>query len=235
MSWLPEAVPQTEAELWKVPCCPEVVDAAGEIDICSIVHFTRVQPGLVGILASSAIKARLDLPDTDRLRHIYEENAVNRSRDREWHGYVNLSITDINKWMFRSSKKWHPEAEWVILEFRPVILGDPGVVFCTTNNAYPTVRRHAGLRGFNQMFDSAIPGYEGRISTRSGCQPNQTTDHQAEVLYPFSLSLDHLQSIIVGDKDTRETVWAILNSFPELPSFPSHNPDSITVKPKAFR
>ena len=29
----------------------------------------------------------------------------------------------------------------MIVRFDPVILGDPGVVFCTTNNAYPTVQR----------------------------------------------------------------------------------------------
>lgn len=234
MSWLPEAVPQTEAELRNAPFCPEVVDAAVERGIDSIVHFTHVHPGLVGILDSSAVKARLDLPDNKRLRHVYEENAVNRIRDQLWHGYVNLSITDLNKWMFRSSKKWHSAAEWVILDFEPTILGHPGVVFCTTNNAYPSVHRHAGLQGFNQMFAPEVPGYKSRTSTRSEREPNQTTDHQAEVLYPSSLSLDHLQSIIVRDEDTRETVWAVLRSFPVLPSFPSQDPDSITVKPKAF-
>ena len=234
MRWLPEAAPQPEAELRNVPVCPEIVDAAVELGVTSIVHFTPIRPGLVGILESSAVKARRDLPEDRRLRHVYEENAANRSRDQLWHGYVNLSITEINEWMFRSSKKWHTDAEWVILDFEPTILGDPGVVFCTTNNAYPSAHRHAGLQGFNQMFAPEVPGYKARISTRDERHQHQPTDHQAEVLYPSSLSLDHLQSIIVRDEETRETAWAVLCSFPELPSFPSHDPDSITVRPKAF-
>ena len=234
MSWLPESVPQTEAELLNVPGYPEIVDAAVELGISSIVHFTRARPGLVGILESSAVKARRDLPEDQRLRHVYEKNAVDRSRDQPWHGYINLSITELNKWMFQSSERWRPQAEWVILDFGPKILGDPGVVFCTTNNAYPTAHRHAGLQGFKQMFAPEVPGYSSRISTRNGREPNQTTDHQAAVLYPSPLSLDHLQSIIVRDEDTHETVWAVLRSFPELHSFPSHDPDSITVEPKAF-
>ena len=228
MSWAPEAEPQTEAEAYDAPCCPEIVDAALKRGITSIVHFTRARPGLVGILATSDVKARLDLPEDNQLQHIFEENAVDRSRDRPWHGYVNLSVTDINEWMFASSKRWHHDAEWVILDFSPIILGHPGVVFCTTNNAYPHAHRHAGLRGFNQMFHSAIPGYEGRMSTRSGREPNQTTDHQAEVLYPSSLSLNHLQSIIVKDEETRETAAAALTTF-------YRDDFKVTVNPEAFK
>lgn len=213
MSWAPEAAPQTVGEVQNMPFCPDVVNAATERDITSIVHFTRARPGLVGILATSDVKARRDLPEDRQLQHIFEENAVDRSRDRAWHGYVNLSVTDINKRMFQASRRWHLEAEWVILDFSPEILGLPGVVFCTTNNAYPAVHRHAGLRGFNQMFAPTVPGYNGRMSTRSGREPDQTTDQQAEVLYPSSLSLDHLESIIVKDEDTRETVAAVLASF----------------------
>ena len=192
MSWAPEAVPQSEAEVQNEPRCPEVVNAAVERGITRIVHFTRTNPGLTGILDSSAVKARRDLVEDVRLRHVYEDNAPDRSRDHLWHGYVNLSITAINLWMFGPSRKWHPGAEWVILDFSPEILGDPGVVFCTTNNAYRSAHRHAGLQGFDQMFASTVPGYQGRESTRSGREPNQTTDHGAEVLYPSALSLDYL-------------------------------------------
>ncbi len=227
MSWAPEAVPQSETEVRDEPRCPEVVNAAVERGITSIVHFTRARPGLIGILDSSAVKARRDLPEDVRLRHVYEDNAADRSRDCLWHGYVNLSITDINEWMFRASKKWHTEAEWVILDFSPEILGDPGVVFCTTNNAYPTAHRHAGLRGFAQMFASMVPGYQGLGSTRSVRDPNQTTDHQAEVLYPSALYLDYLQSIIVGNEGTCDTVEAALAHSP-------HHAPNIAIAPEAF-
>ncbi len=227
MNWAPEALPQTEAEVRNEPRCPEIVDAAVKRGVTSIVHFTRSRPGLVGILDSSAVKARRDLPEDARLRHVYEDNAADRSRDQQWHGYVNLSITGLNKWMFQASKRWYPKAEWVILDFSPEILGDPGVVFCTTNNAYPTAHRHAGIKGFNQMFASMVPGYTGHESTRSRRGLNQTTDHQAEVLYPSVLSLNHLQSVIVGDESTCDTVEAALASFP-------HHAPRIAITPEAF-
>lgn len=211
MEWAPEATPQAEDEARCAPPCPEVVDAAIDRGIARIVHFTRMRPGFVGILDSSAIKARRQLPEEQRLRHVYKPNAVDRSRDHAWHGYVNLSVTTINRRMFRSSKSWHPEAEWVILGFGPEILGDPGVVFCTTNNAYPVVRRSAELRGFDQMFAPEVPwGYEGSVSIRGSRQPHQTTDPQAEILYPSALSLDHLRTVTVSDDATLDAAEAAL-------------------------
>lgn len=231
MEEAPEATPQTEAQVRHAPRCPEVVEAAIELGITSVVHFTRMQPGLVGILDSSAIKARRDLPKDQRLRHVYQPNAVDRSRDSPWHAYVNLSVTDINKWMFQSSMKWHQEAEWAILRFGPEILGDPGVVFCTTNNAYPTVRRAVGLQGFEQMFATRIAGYQGHIGTRAKRRRNQTTDHQAEALYPFALSLDHLRTITVSNEATFDAVAASLGVFRrKLPRKPD-----IVLAPEAFR
>lgn len=228
MSWEPEAVPKTKAQIRSAPPCPEVVEAAAERGIASIVHFTRTQ-GMVGILASSAIKARSDLASHELVRYVYEPNAVDRSRDWSWHQYVNLSVTDINRRMFRSSRGWHPEAEWVVLEFGPEVLGDSGVAFCTTNNAYPVVHRGEGLAGFTQMFAPEVPwGYQGSTSIRSEQQSNQTTDPQAEVLYPSELSLDHLHTITVRDEDTYDSVVAALASFPD------HQPE-ITLNPKAFR
>lgn len=227
MDWEPEATPQTKAQVRRAPRCPEVVEAATERGIASIVHFTRTQ-GMIGILASSAIKARSDLANHDLVRHVYEPNAIDRSRDWPWHQYVNLSVTDINRRMFRSSRDWHPEAVWIVLEFSPEVLGDPGVVFCTTNNAYPVVHRGEGLAGFNQMFAPIVPwGHQGSICTRNGRQPNQTTDPQAEVLYPAALSLDHLHTITVGNEDTYDTVIGALASFPD------HDP-AIVQAPEAF-
>lgn len=229
LNWEPEATPQTADQLRSAPRCPEVVEAAMKRGVTSIAHFTRANPGLVGILDSSAIMARRDLPEDVRLRHVYEENAVDRSRDQPWHGYVNLSVTTINKRFFRFSQREHPHEEWVILEFGPEILGDPGVVFCTTNNAYPVVRRCAELRGFKQMFAPEIPwGYQGSTSIRGEQQSNQTTDPQAEVLYPSVLSLDHLHTITVGDEAAYDTVVGALASFP------LHTPE-IALKPEAFQ
>lgn len=214
MTWEIEATPKTVEQISSSQSHPEVVEAAHQRGIISIVHFTRTT-GLKGILACGEVIARCDLPEEARIRHVYEDNSPDRDRDVAWHGYVNLSVTDINQRFLKHSRRWHPEDEWVILEFDPGLLGDPGVVFCTTNNAYPVVHRCEGLAGFCQMFAPRVPwGNRGSTHTRGGRAPNHTTDPQAEVLYPYRLSLDYLQRILVEDEATLETVQAILTHFP---------------------
>ena len=226
MKWAPAAEPQSRKEARGTPRCPEVVRAAEERGITSIVHFTRI-PGLVGILGSSAIKARNQLPEDARLRYVYEANAADRRRDQFWHDYVNLSVTAINLHMFRSSQSWHPGEVWVILEFGPEILGDPGVVFCTTNNIYTDTHRCRGLQGFEQLFASDVPRWHENRIVRRNRQPYETTDPQAEVLYPFELSLEHLHTVTVPDDDVEDTVEAALCHFRYAPR--------INPNPEAFR
>lgn len=231
VEWAPEAEPQAIEEVRRSSSHPEVVDAAKERGITSIVHFTRAPGGIAGILGSSAVKARSDLPSEQYVRHVYEANAADRSRDYPWHGYINLSVTRINLHMFKFSQRQHPDEMWAILEFHPDILGCPGVVFSTTNNAYPVTHRCIGLRGFEQMFASSVPwGYHGSIRTRRGHKPNQTTDSQAEVLFPYELTLEHLHTITVPDEGTEDSVIAVLSIFS------SHKANiQISIDPKAFR
>ena len=226
MRWAPEAKPQSRKEVRRAPRSAEVVAAAKKRRIASIVHFTR-RAGLVGILHSSAIKARERLPKDSRLKHVYEPNASDRSLDKRWHRYVNLSVTNINLHMFQSSQHWHPGEEWVILEFGPEILGDPGVVFCTTNNIYPSAHRCRGLQGFEQMFAAEVPGRYQRLNTRNHRAPYQTTDPQAEVLYPFELSLKHLHTVTVPDDHVHKAAEAARSHFRHKPK--------IKKDPEAFR
>ena len=224
--WAPQANPQTAEEVRAAQPCPEIIEAAINRGVTRLVHFTRTC-GLKGILSTGAVKARRDLPEEDKVKYVYEANAIDRGRDLLWHGYINLSVTKINVQMFNSSRGWHPENQWVILEFDPKILGDPGVVFCTTNSAYPNVQRCRGLKGFEQMLAPKVPwGYYDSVHTRSRRQSNQTTDPQAEVLYPFNLSLDSLNKLIVNDESTYEVVLGISSHF-------LHEP-SITVDSEAF-
>ncbi len=227
VAWALDAVPQSADDALREPRHPDIVGAAISRGITSVVHFTRTG-GLKGIMNNRAVKARRDLPLDDRVKHVYEENAADRSRDLQWHGYINLSLSAINRQMFSYSKREHPSDEWVILRFEPEILGESGVVFSTTNNAYANAHRCMGLPGFDQMFAERVPwGYFGSVHDRRGRADNQTTDPQSEVLYPFELSLDHLHTISVGDEDTYETVAAILVHFP--------HPAQVQVDPEAFQ
>lgn len=214
MEWAPEAEPQTIEEVRRSPSHPEVVDAAKSRGITSIVHFTRAPGGITGILGSSAIKARRDLPSEQYIRHVYEANAADRDRDYLWHGYINLSVSKINLRMFKFSQRSHPDGKWAILEFGPEILGYPGVVFSTTNNAYFVTHRCTGLQGFEQMFAPSVPwGHHGSVHVRRNRKPNQTTDTQAEVLFPHELTLEHLHTVTVADEATEDSAIAALSIF----------------------
>ena len=226
MAWAPEAQPQSRDEVRSALRCPEVVVAARDRGITSIVHFTSVA-GLKGIVATGAVRSRNDLPEDESIRYVYEPNAVDRHLDQLWHDYVNLSVTAINSRMFRFSAGEHPEAMWTILEFGPEILGDGGVVFCTTNNIYPAARRGKGLQGFEQLFAPRVAGWYGYLIDR-GEQPScRTTDPQAEVLYPFELSLGHLHAVTVPDDHVYDSAVAALSHFPYEPK--------IKLDPEAFQ
>ena len=227
VEWAPEAEPQSREETQRAPRCPEVVAAANERGITSIVHFTTFG-GMKGILASDAVKSRKDLPEDETVKYVYEPNAEDRRLDRLWHDYVNLSVTAINRRMFNFSAREHRGTEWVILEFGPEILGDGGVVFCTTNNIYPAAHRCRSLRGFEQLFAASVPGRHGNPTTRGDHALYETTDPQAEVLYPFELPLEHLHTVTVPDDDVYDAVDAALASFRK------HTP-KIKKDPEAFR
>ncbi|WP_419553563.1 DarT ssDNA thymidine ADP-ribosyltransferase family protein [Candidatus Poriferisodalis sp.] len=226
--WAPEDRPQTASEVQQAACFPAVVDEALDRDIADIVHFTRYS-GLVGILTTMDVKGRSYLSAEELVEFVYQPNAADRSRDASWHDYINLSVTGINTRLFRkASEEWHPNEDWVILSFEPKVLGDPGVVFTTTNNAYPNVHRATGLRGFRQMFAASVPwGYYGDVHHRHGHASAVPTDPQAEVLYPHSLALDGLQTVIVPDDDVGDRVHAALSLGPLSPS--------IRCDPGAFR
>lgn len=194
----PEARPRTPEEIALLAPNPDVVEAAQELGVGEVVHFTTVH-GAVGVLASGAVKSRRRLPSDEYVEHVYRPNARSRARDAAWLDYVNLSISMINDWMFDTSERWHitEEVSWVVLSFKPHLLGDPGVVFATTNNIYPSCHRAEGLPGFLQMFDEVVHGRYSFKHTREGLQSHFTTDRQAEVLYPGELSIRYLQRIDV--------------------------------------
>ena len=125
---------------------------------------------------------------------------------------MNLSISRINDWMFDTSVKWHADEQnpWVVLAFDPTLLGDPGVVFATTNNIYPACRRAEGLEGFNGLFADSVCGRYNWLHHRTGKQANWSTDRQAEVLYPGELPCTYLRRIDVQLGETEETIHGML-------------------------
>ena len=175
------------------------------------VHFTRARAGSRACCTPEVVKARLYLPEDARVKHVYEENASDRSRDLRWHGYINLSVTDINVRMFEFvHERSIPCDKWVILGFDPdrSSVTPGGCVLHHEQRLRPRIPLRRSLEDSSRCSPRESHGATiGSVQAPATFERrNQTTDPQAEVLYPFELSLDHLGTVTVADEDTYETV-----------------------------
>ncbi|HTF95489.1 MAG TPA: DarT ssDNA thymidine ADP-ribosyltransferase family protein [Cellvibrio sp.] len=184
-------------------------------EIEEIVHFTTLN-GLIGILDSRFLRSRQRIADDFRLEFVLKLNSPIR-RDPEWLDYVNLSITNINTEFFEiSSQKWHQDVGWIIMSFDPEVLTHDGVTFTSTNNVYhKSVLRGVGVAGLNMMFLPEVEwGYYGAKKRRTkNHRPQDTTDIQAEVLYPAEVSIEHLRKVYVSCNDDQDNVCSIATAL----------------------
>jgi hypothetical protein len=91
--------------------------------IAEVMHYTTNE-GLVGILATGAVKSRKDLPKEKYLEHVYKPVCEVR-KDHAWLGHISTSVSRVNLSLFDiASNKWHKNRDiwWCVLGFDPVIL-----------------------------------------------------------------------------------------------------------------
>jgi hypothetical protein len=188
-------------------------------NIAEVVHFTT-HPGLIGVLNQRVLKARSFLKEDETLEFILKLNTT-KIYDPDWKGYVNLSISRINKSLFGYSENWHPTESWRILAFDPAIMCHKEVQFVTTNNAYwQHLHRGTGTESLAALFADEVQGIYGKSIRRIDSMPDAwTTDIQAEVLYPGSLSTKFLKSIYVRTEQDADDVAGALAALqhPEMP------------------
>ena len=187
--------------------------------ITELVHFTT-HPGLTGVLHQRQVKARSLLKEDETLEFILKLNTA-KIYDANWKGYVNLSISRINKALFGYSENWHPDEDWRILAFDPAIMCHEQVHFVTTNNAYwQHLHRGVGAQSLAALFADEVAGIYGKPIRRTNRMPDSwTTDVQAEVLYPGSLSTKFLKTIYVRTEDDADSVAGTLAALqhPDVP------------------
>jgi ssDNA thymidine ADP-ribosyltransferase, DarT len=192
----------------------DVLDAVRTRSITEVLHFTT-SSGILGILASSAVKSRKRIDADAYLEHIYRPN-VSVRRDPEWVDHVSLSISRINDWMFEASERWHIRegVSWAVVSLTPDILSHPGVVFSTTNNIYPARWHGKGVSGFERMFAESVVGRYGEVKRRRLGHPQEwTTDRQAEVLYPGEVPVAYVQRIDVQTAQCHDDVAGMLGAL----------------------
>lgn len=196
-------------------------------DITEVVHYTT-NNGLVGIIRQQVLKARAFLKEDETLKHILKLN-TEKVFDRDWKEYVNLSISRINPHLFGYSLRTHSGYKWRLLSFRPEIMTHDGVLFTTTNNAYfQHLERGAGVTGLEALFAAKIKGIFGKVIERpEDLISNQTTDVQAEVLYPKEVPLSYLQCIYVRTEEEADSVCGKFSTF-------GFEPVPVIVSPERF-
>jgi hypothetical protein len=156
-------------------------EAAQRRDVKELLHYTT-QKGVHGTIASKAILSRAQLDKDEYLEHIREP--VWPRKDPAWVDHISLSVSSINDDLFYRSRSHYPHLWWAVFSVNPSVLDDPEVVFTTTNNIFPSVRRGKGIGGFEAMFAELVIGKFQAEHTRAGLPDAQPTDRAAEVLYP---------------------------------------------------
>lgn len=213
-----------------------LANAIEERGISEILHFTT-QQGVVGILATNALKSRFRLPQDSYLQHILYPNAASRpeaqaefDKKQNWLDYVNLSVSEINKSYFDFSTKWHNGNEiwWAILSFSAEICSHDGVHFGTTNNSYEFCERGMGEAGFLALFAKRIARKGTWSVTRASTRPDSLpTCQQAEVLYPEAVSTSWLRKIYVMCGEHHDLVSGWLREF-------RHAHVQVVISPEKF-
>lgn len=207
-------------------------EAARARGITEILHFTTNR-GLIGILSAGGVASRDRLDADPTLEAIKLPNVLSRHKDAAWTGYVNLSVSRVNISMLGYSKNWHQEdgVWWSVIAFNIGVIDDDSVMFTTTNNTWPVVKRAGGADGFEAMFASSVPyGRFGSIARRRATTlQSHTTCPQAEVLYPDFLSLDHAMHIYVAEAEHLDEVAGMAAAFPRTQDL------TVTHAPEVFQ
>jgi hypothetical protein len=183
----------------------------------------------MGLLRKGALLSRQRVQDDPELAYIFL--SVWPVKAHAWVDYVSLSITRINRELYRRAERNLPDRWWAVLSFDPAIMDDDGVFFATTNNAYEEVcRRAPRLDGFRDLFSAEVSwGHYGSVKRRTDRTPcNQPTDIQAEVLYPGSIPMTYVQRIYVTEAEHRRHIRAWCSAF-------DITEPSIEIRPEVFR
>jgi len=135
------------------------------LGIAEVLHFTRGD-NLVGILQRGGVLSRalLETENTEfsSLEYVGDPAWPDRSRDKAWWGFVNLSIESVNETLLAKARRNHPTQKWFVLSFYPQVLTHEDVYFTTTNNAYePHVLRDKGIKGMNLPYSSSYKDLQG--------------------------------------------------------------------------
>jgi ssDNA thymidine ADP-ribosyltransferase, DarT len=179
-----------------------------------VVHFTT-NHGCLGTIYTNKLQSRHRLSGDPMVEYLFKPNAELR-KDTAYLDHVSLSIGHLNHQFYGvSAGSWHRDEPifWCILAFDPVIMAHPGTVFATTNNIYTGVLREEGENGLEALYANQITRWYGNSVVRPPSLPAAyPTCFQAEILYPQSVSTDHLIRIYVQTQSDQSEVVGFLKA-----------------------
>ena len=197
--------------------------------IVRLLHFTTNR-GLLGIIATGAIKSRASLEEDQYVEYLFTPNAETR-KDLRWAGHVSLSVSRMNTSFLSYSRASHVTEDiwWCVLAIEPEILGHEGVRFCTINNIWPSVSRGTSGNGLESMFAEVVIGrYQKKVRRHESMLDRWPTELQAEVLYLGEISTDYVQGIYVRDPMHSAVAQSYLSAI-------RHRRVEIVLDPEVFR
>ncbi len=179
----------------------EVSQEISRRGIRRLVHFTKLE-NLTGIL-------RYGLLSSQELRSRRLSVNENDTRRLDMHPECScLSVTFPNYRLFYYFRQLDDTVDWIVLELTPDVLFSlrEYPIFCPSNAASEAVRCKIGehqasdVKSFQNMFAEESE-YRGSLMRRKnlGLSPSDTTDPQAEILFPGSIPLKYINKIKVND------------------------------------
>lgn len=167
-----------------------------ERQVMHLCHFTTLK-NACSILRMGGLYSRKWLEE-----HKIEADFQDDSRYEGRH-FLNLSITEPNKWMWQRMASRAPEKKWCVFRIRPDVCVQAGVKFATANAGAYNVRCNGtseGVDGLRTLFESQVADTQG-LRLRLANRPiNRPTSDQAEVLCPYSISLEMVMDLVVRDE-----------------------------------
>ena len=180
-----------------------ILDFARRTGIRRLCHFTRLS-SLRDMVNDGCIKPSAALR---------ADQVIDRERYDQLRGHVCCSIMFPN--VFLLNQHATDINDWCVLLLSPLLLGEPGVLFCPVNAATKSGDFvESGLAGLESLYGDEIR-LGSRHWRRGPSQPKSVpTDNQAEVLIRGEISLDAVYEIVVASDIAQARVQAILRGWP---------------------